>query len=169
MFTPPTDSLYKLCAIAGLIMVLWGAAFPWKKGYEAKLEAAQLRAQIKAVGEKAEQLQAQYDDLTREQKALASSTDSATERERIRLKKLDLFIKLIEAKHPVDTGLEKSRVVEQASATYRQIGLASIVLGGVLMVGGFTAWYFRIQRYIDRDMKEGGSKENMTESGSKEK
>ena len=159
MLTPPTDSLYKFCAIAGLVMALWGGAFPWNKGYEAKLEAAQLRAQIKAVGQKAEQLQAQYDELTREQKALTSSSASETEREEIRAKKRDLFIKLIEATNPVDTGLERLQVVEEAVITYQQIGWASILLGGVFMLGGFMAWYFRIQRYIDRDMKEGHDKE----------
>lgn len=155
MISPPTDSLYKFCAIVGLVMALWGAAFPWNKSYEAKLEGAKLRAEIKAAGEKAKQLQARRDALTHELYALASAPASELEKQEIRAKKRDLDIALIEATYPVDIGLERIKVIEEATTTYIRIGWTSLALGVFFTLLGFLAWYFRIQRYIDRDIKVG--------------
>jgi hypothetical protein len=154
MLTPPTDSLYKFLAIAGLVMVMWGAAFPWNKAYETRLEGAQLRAEITAVGERAKQLQGQYYELTKELQRLETSTTDDAKKHTLRVEKRDLFIKLLDAQHPIDFGLEKIEVIEEANKTYERIGWVSVSLGIILTLAGFFGWYYKIQQYLDRDMKK---------------
>ncbi|MCA2997687.1 MAG: hypothetical protein ING75_03700 [Rhodocyclaceae bacterium] len=151
MISAPTDSLYKFLAIAGVVMVLWGAAFPWNKAYEARLEGAVLRADIRVVGEKAVQLKGQNDELSRQ---LEAANDESL-KQALRAKKRDLYIQLIEAQHPVNIGLEKVKVVDEANQMYMRIGWISVTGGAALTLIGFVAWYFRIQQYVDRDVKAG--------------
>jgi len=155
MLMPPTDSLYKFFAIAGLVMIIWGAAFPWDKAYETQLASAQLRAEVKANGELAKQLQGQYGELTKELQRLgAAHVVDAAAIHSLRVEKRELFIKQLEALHPIDVALEKAEVVEKANKTYERLGWISIVIGIIMTLSGFLAWYYKIQRYVDRDMNE---------------
>ncbi len=150
MLTPPTDSLYKFIAIAGIVMVLWGAAFPWNKANEYGLQAVELRSAIKATGEKSRILQLQYDQLTQKGKTLTpQSQDYAAEKQAIENHKMKLYLELLATQNPVDIKSEKLKVLEEAQITYRNIGWASLAAGILFTLVGFFLWYTKIQRHVD--------------------
>ena len=154
MLSPPTDSLYKFVAITGVAMVLWGAAFPWSKAYEAKLESVQVRGDIKAAGAIAAQLQVQIDELTAQLKD--GQRVSEFDAEGIRARQRDLLLKLLEANRPADVGIEKLKVIDGANATYERLGWASVLVGSIFAVTGFVTWYIRVQRYVDESIRRQG-------------
>lgn len=153
MFTPPTDSLYKFLAIAGIVMVMWGVSYPWNKSYESKLEGAGLKVQIKEVGQRAEYLKSLYAHLSSENDALdINDKDFDAKKEAIRKRKMELYIQLLEAQNPIDKELAKLQVISEEEEKLYIIGWASILFGGVFAILGFSAWYIKIQRHIDREM-----------------
>ena len=60
MISPPTDSLYKFIAISGVVLFLWGAAFPWNKAYELKLQSIDLAGKIEIASHQAQKLNEKY-------------------------------------------------------------------------------------------------------------
>lgn len=153
MITPPTDSLYKFVAIAGVIMILWGSAFPWNKAYELKLQAVELDGRIQSVSQKAEQLKLQYDKLTSERKALdPKSEDYEIKKEAIKSKKMDLYIQMLESQNPTDIDIQKLKVMHEAQVVYNRVGWTSLLCGIVFVIFGFAAWYVKIQRHLDMEV-----------------
>jgi hypothetical protein len=150
MITPPTDSLYKFIAIAGVVMILWGSAFPWNKAYELKLQAVDLDGKIHSVSQKAEQLKLQYAKLNSERKALdPKSEDFEVKKAAIKSEKMSLYIQMLEAQHPTDIDEKKLKVMHEAQVVYDRIGWASLIFGIVFVIFGFAAWYIKIQRHLD--------------------
>jgi len=154
MITPPTDSLYKFIAIAGLAMLLWGASFPWIKAYEAELQSSELRAHIKSVSQKADQLRALYETIGLEIEQLRKSPSEDMKYQKLRTEQRDIAIKLIETQLPVDIGIGRIEVIEKANMTFNIIGKVSVACGFIFILVGFLTWYFKVQRYLDRDIQE---------------
>ena len=136
-------------------MIIWGTAFPWQKSYDYKLNAVELRGEIKKVEERASELESLYKALSVSEKDLnKSDNEYNAKKSAITQRKRELYIELIEAQQPVDTGLEKFFVINEAQVTFERIGLASVAIGIFISAFGFWAWYFKIQRHIDRDLEK---------------
>jgi ATP-dependent Zn protease len=153
MISPPTDSLYKFIAISGIVMLLWGAAFPWNKAHELKLQSVDLAGTIESVSQRSQQLQIKYDKLNSKLKALTSSAkDFVTKKEAIKAQKAMLYIQMLEDQLPANIDEKKLRVMVEAQNEYNNIGWASISVGFIFVFIGFWSWYFKIQRHLDRRM-----------------
>lgn len=158
MIAPPTDSLYKFAAIVGLVMVLWGVAFPWNKSHELRIEVAELKALGDETRMKGDRLRDEFEMLSGKLEAILESDGDKSEIQDIREQKREVYIKLLETVHPFDSRLERIKVLQDVIETYRIVGWSSVIVGTVFMVFGFITWYFRVQQYLDRDLKKGLSR-----------
>ncbi len=152
MITPPTDSLYKFIAIAGLIILGWGVAYPWDKGIEYKLKVADTEAEVKKGKLRVDHLKSLYDSLKSEEAKIKSGPknhDNDLMLTAIDVKKQKLYIDILESQQPSDDRIAVLNVLQEALTSYRIMGVVSIIAGLLLSVTGFLLWYIRIQKYVD--------------------
>lgn len=153
MINPPTDSLYKFVAISGLVILIWGVSFPWKKSFDLRVDIAEIQSKIEKAQSKAEPLDSQMEALVDERERLSKSMKTKEAEARIVAidnEKLELYAKLLEIKAPISEKIEVVPVLRDGVTTYSYVGWTAILFGASLSGAGFVLWFFRIQRHIDK-------------------
>ncbi|WCE02808.1 hypothetical protein [Pseudoxanthomonas sp. JBR18] len=137
----PTDNLYKFMAIFGLVLFIFGLAYPLKVieadeqlGFQAQLAVDQVTVQLRDLGDSI--------DFAKQR----PKSDAATQELQQKLADVALANaksgNLIEAK-------KRSR---QWAKIYLA-GCALIAIAGCALSGlGFWLWYHRVQRHLDAEL-----------------
>ncbi len=129
---PPTDNLYKFLAIFGLVIVVMSFIFP-------HLLIFDLETQIIKLNGEAAVLEYDIQSYERNSKLKISATDEKQLRHRVAE---------VTGKKEIISGLAK-QIKDLLGMLWIWIGL-----GIFLMIIGFQLWYFKVQKYQDRILKD---------------
>lgn len=152
MISPPTDSLYKFIAIAGVVMVIWGSAFSWGKEYEYRLMLADYAADTERVSQHSSALKQKYDLLVKERAAVDRQASGAKKLlAAIDQKKAEIYVQVIEAGFPITKDKQRIEIMSEAMMVYRITGWVSIIAGIFMVLAGFWMWYHRLQKHVDQN------------------
>lgn len=149
MITAPTDSLYKFLAIVGVVMVLWGVIFPWKKSLDYNLKLAELKTEIEYCSLKAKEYETAYKLISNNADQSNGVVNSNNE---VSIKKRDLYIKYLESQMPLDKKIQTLSIIKETQIQYKLVGLASVAIGLIITIFGFYFWYTKIQKYVDQEI-----------------
>lgn len=151
MISPPTDSLYKFLSITGLVILLWGATFPWQKSYEYRLEEANLLALVTNLGNKQEYLEERFDSLEKSKINIENNKTKNNEKSILKIEREqnEIQVEIIDIENKINTKVATMKVLKEALDTYQIIGWLSVGIGFLLTVLGFYYWYVKVQRHID--------------------
>ena len=140
----PTDNLYKFIALVGVVVLLAASYFPIIKARELRLAKIEIEGQMRLLEIEVQHLQ----DTT---KQLGSNeTIGDCNREELVGKAYKLKMKNEEIK----TNSKKVEVIGIDYELIRKIQVAGMILGFILSAFGFFLWYFRIQKYQDKQLKK---------------
>ncbi len=153
---PPTDNLYKFLAIGGLLIIVLPLYYIINR--EAVLNE-KIRSTLHGV--KIDSIEWEF--MEKDAEKMYYSIDTT------KLKDSPTYA--IDMRRTVDSLESKSRTRERATVKLaadtdfiissrkeldklEQIGLTIMIFGLLLSGAGFTLWYFRVQKYVDRALKE---------------
>ena len=144
--SPPTDSLYKFIAIFGLVLILFSVSYPPAKGFDLKVAAADAVALSEKLDVGMDNVESKLSILERTKSP--AKEDVAKVRELMTMTLLDR----------VDARRAKSLFMIQAEAAifYLYLGISTLITGTILTVLGFSLWYVRIQRHLDKAIAKDG-------------
>jgi len=164
MLNLPTDNLYKFLAISGLVIVMFSIYYPFQKDHELKFLLIDIDSEIKL-----KELQITYletksgllkQELDKIEKML-NENDQIPDKELHRTKMqtmYDDFYKSVLELHKSNINIikdtEKSQLLNKELEVYKIIGIVSLVLGIIVMVGGFWVWYIKVQRPADNQLQQ---------------
>lgn len=152
VITPPTDSLYKFIAIAGVVMVIWGSAFSWDKEYEYRLMLADYAADTEKASQQATYLKQKYDLLVKQREAVNRHASGYKDViSAIDQKKAEIYVQLIEARFPITKDKQRIEIMSEAMRVYRITGWLAIIAGLFMLLAGFWMWYHRLQKHVDQN------------------
>lgn len=168
MYQIPTDSLYKFCAITGIITILFSIYLPYsifidtnKQLITMKYEATKLNLEVNYTNEDIKEISENVKEMDKELTILENKSIKLTE---IEIKRLKDFAKEFNIKNNSLKKLirEHEIKVEQLKATQEKletilnfsdfilkIGNFGRVLGFILSCFGFIMWYKKIQKPQD--------------------
>lgn len=162
MITPPTDSLYKFIAIAGVVLIVWGVSVPWDKQYEYETSRAKYVAQKQKLQRMVESYKLRLQDIANEMRGVVGDELKPFREEVASLNK-----DMEEANASItEAGLVVS-VMQKAADTYRLVGLLSQIAGVVMIVVGFLLWYLKLQRHVDRKFVSDDGKKTVNNGSSR--
>jgi len=140
----PTDNLYKFIALVGVVVLLAASYFPIIKARELRLAKIEIEGQMRL-------LEIEVQHLQDTSKQLGSNeTIGDCNREELVGKAYKLKMKNEEIK----TNSKKVEVIGIDYELIRKIQVAGMILGFILSAFGFFLWYFRIQKYQDKQLKK---------------
>ncbi len=146
--TPPTDSLYKFLAIFGLVSLLWGFSVPWQKAQE--LAAARLALAEEAANYEVQSEESKLQQALLEQELAQNKLDQA----QYQVKTMEIIGDLTRHSNHLQAKKALLGLNEAALAETNQIKALALWGGGVLVLVGFGAWYFLLQRHLDAGVRE---------------
>lgn len=135
----PTDSLYKFCALAGLIVTTLSIVLPNIALHNLTLELIKTNGEIKVLEAESQH----FKD--------AGNKDSLSPEEKTNLleKSKELEIKLIQLKSKNDA----ENFLNEQTQHWRSIAFFGAFLGVILIATGFILWYRKVQKYQDIILK----------------
>lgn len=169
--SPPTDNLYKFCAIMGIAIVTVSILFPgrefltlFSKIQDLERQVAVAAVEVEMNGRKLRSLDKLIDNTVREQNgSLVVSKDKLTLRySDDEIKKLLIEVQEI---HRADRirAVELEALIKMYRAS-NWMGVVVGLLGGVgvfigtkLALFGFRSWHEKVQRPIDKAITKGGA------------
>jgi hypothetical protein len=167
MMTPPTDSIYKFLAIAGLVLIIWGISFPESKKYELSIDSVKLAARIKGDEKLSKKYQNRVTDIDLLVDVLVKDKAYNDKSSQVFKHYLDfqkelheIITKLSESSTRIESDTESNAVMVKAVKRLEKVGFWSFWIGGVFVITGFVAWYIKLQRYLDRNVKENDTRED---------
>ena len=165
----PTDSLYKFMAISGIILIIVPLVFMYNyynkllvETYNNSLEVDILEIEAKHLREDVLSLEEGVNDfesrvgikgnlIANENVLIKIEASNLSEiTKSIDTKNKELEIKLIKTKNR----LEINSVLRNNTKILLFLGKIFGVLGSILTVAGFSLWYYKIQIYQDKILKE---------------
>ncbi len=160
--TPPTDSIYKFLAISGLVLIIWGLSFPETKKYELAIDSEELYVRIEGyedlmdkISMRTRELVGQIEKLEEKQKSGGSLPELDKAKSELQKELYAIDIRLAEAKLNHDIDKASNEIMQKAVVKLTKIGNWSFWAGLFLVLTGFVAWYIKLQRFIDLNVKEG--------------
>jgi len=140
----PTDNLYKFVALVGVVILIGASYFPIVKAREYQLSMVKLEGQLRLLNLELEYLKEKATHLKSDQDNTGHNrTELIYEAHQLKMKHEKL-----------KTKSEELRVLELDYVFFssmQRIGMLMGILTGIL---GFSLWYFKIQRYQDRQLKK---------------
>jgi len=161
---PPTDSLYKFCAIAGLVVVLISVYLPERMVEEFESKASVFILELRKAKVELEFQSKELDSLNKDLTSLRQSLmqkqanksvqEKSIERTNQAASAIRQTSKTVELKNAeiMTTEEEIKRLGERTRSAVR-VGAIGWILGGILAVYGFTNWYRKIQVHQDALIK----------------
>ena len=161
---PPTDSLYKFCAIAGLVVVLISIYLPMRmvEEFESKASAfiLELRRAKVELEFQSKELEGLDKDLTSlrqslmQKQANKSVHEKSVEHINQSASAIRQTAKIVALKNAeiITTEEEIKRLGERTRFAVR-VGTIGWILGALLAIYGFTNWYRKIQVHQDALIK----------------
>lgn len=140
----PTDNLYKFIALVGVVVLLVASYFPIIKARELKLAMIEIEGKTRILEIEVQHLP----DRTKQLKS--NETIGDCNREEL----VDKAYKLKMKNEELKTNSKKLEVIGIDYEIIRKIQTAGMVLGFILSAFGFFLWYFRIQKYQDKQLKK---------------
>lgn len=174
MYQPPTDSLYKFCALLGIVIALFSLYYPRTIIIDLRTKYNAVDREIKATEATQDYLISQMDKM----KGIISNTVAQQCGKYISdTNKLELVYSDTEVKDLLSRIQEGHRDVRIAIATLRfhhqekadllaesrkihWLFILGNMIGTLLAIYGFRMWYKRIQVYEDRILAASSKKEN---------
>jgi hypothetical protein len=136
--TPPTDSLYKFLALAGLVMIMFSISYPVSKTIELQLQEIDVQAERKLI-------LFDLSELSREVKE-KNIQDLCSNPENPEIRSFKERLAVIERKRiDVEALMDKLKVQRRWVVYYVSAALCGSTLGLVLSCIGFIFWYKRVQ------------------------
>jgi hypothetical protein len=195
IFQPPTDSLYKFMAVAGLLILGFSMIWPELRLYELEKQTVQLMGEVNILKIETDHLKESTPILVRDTSAIETTTETAkghgratkaettpgTTREQLGRKaqteELTEKNHLLQIKlEQIRTKAELGRLATTDTKRVNRVLYMGVILGLVLSLFGFILWYRKVQRWQDiaarRQAVPGtnGATENKTdEEGFREK
>lgn len=143
----PTDNLYKFIALAGLALLLLLTVYPTKKIYE-------LQLQIVREGTELSILDINEKNWTTDFERLKSQKNPPrAEVLRLRDRSREMEINAVKLRGKND---EIKAVLGELKKYQWAMYLGSFV-GLTMMVFGFGLWYSRVQKYLDKQLRDGST------------
>lgn len=140
----PTDNLYKFVALVGVIILIATLYFPIMKAREYRLSMVKLKGQLRLLDIELDYLKEKATDLKSDHDNTGHTrTELIYEAHQLKMKSEEL-----------KTKGEELRILEldyQLLISIQKSGMLMGILTGIL---GFSLWYFKIQRYQDRQLKK---------------
>ncbi|PAK91743.1 hypothetical protein B8X02_11865 [Stenotrophomonas rhizophila] len=137
----PTDNLYKFAALAGLLLIVLGLAYPSSKIFEIELYQNEIDTDIALAEARAE--------------AFRRLSDRLTERSPVTREQADQFEVArdagFEGTAQIREKSKRARILLDQALFYFYVGIALLVFGAILSVWGFSNW-LRLQRAADAIM-----------------
>ena len=137
----PTDNLYKFAALAGLLLVVVGLAYPSSKVFEIELYQNEIDTDIALAEARAE--------------AFHRLSDRLTERSSVTREQADQFEVArdagFEGSAQIRQKAKRARILLDQAQFYLYVGIGLVFLGAVLSAWGFSNW-LRLQRAADAVM-----------------
>ena len=140
----PTDNLYKFTAIVGVVVLLVSVYFPIIKSRELKLAMIEIENQTKILRIETEYLE-----------YITKNIKSAKEDRKI--EKEDIVSKSFIIKSKLQEILSKTKQLDILEEDYYiiiKLQKICMLIGLILSISGFILWYFKIQKYLDRQLKK---------------
>ena len=149
------ETIYKLCACAGTLIVFFSAYFGWKHIEKLEPEAIEVFERRILSSLDLESLAIQQESLQRaineSQSTGASAVDYSPEELQTLQQEADALETQIreQAKTVVAVEGEKTSLINELKITLA-VSILALVAGMVFAIFGFVAWYFHIQILADR-------------------
>ncbi|MFH1315373.1 MAG: hypothetical protein ABIH67_03175 [Candidatus Uhrbacteria bacterium] len=140
----PTDNLYKFIALVGVVVLLAASYFPIIKARELRLAMIEIEGKIKSL-----EIEVQYlQDINKKLEPNESTGDRNKE------ELLDKAYKLKMKNEELRTNSKKVEVIGIDYECIRKIQTYGMIFGFILSAFGFFLWYFKIQKYQDKQLKK---------------
>lgn len=167
--TPPTDSLYKFCALVGTVGAVVSLYLPTQMAWELSEKSATVERDVKAANEEsafvrrrlartekiidnsiAREKGLRRDDPNKLKLNYSEAELKALLRENDQLVR-DLGVRAIDLEHLHG---QTSRLASRARMVIR-VGFVGFFLFVALAILGYLMWYVRVQRHIDNRLRAG--------------
>jgi hypothetical protein len=173
---PPTDNIYKFCALAGTVILILSFYFPLESYYNAceKFDTVESKQEVIII--ELDYLKKKVDST---KKIIDNSIAEQNEVRIVDKNKLTIRYSESEIKQMISEQQESARnisiknaelksLIKEAnrlasiSGTMKFLSLLTIVLGSTLAVYGYLSWYYKIQKYEDIRIKNSVTKQEET-------
>lgn len=163
----PTDNLYKFQALSGVIIVLLSFYVTIDRINEVRLkilesteEAKIIGAKTSALSERIETLKNIIENTVHRQndkhtkditKVEITYTNSEIKELFIEVYEKNLMHKIEQVKN--ESSIEKAKYLHEESKRIFKMGVFASIIGFVMSITGFRWWYFRVQKPLDKLLK----------------
>ncbi|WP_326999518.1 hypothetical protein [Comamonas testosteroni] len=142
----PTDSLYKFMALTGLLLAVFCFFYPVQIANELKVTVIELDASVKKL-----KLSSAHASTVIELYNAKRETTRLTAEELVKLNEMVLTQNsAVEDKNAL---LEKQTLLIESYKEIKKYGDVGFWLGFLLSIFGFYFWYTRVQRHVDRELR----------------
>lgn len=167
LFMPKASRIYKLSALTGVLIIVLVATFSWMRMKQVEQSVSLVFEQIVLTNMEIEALKEELEHidkvLTTVDRADAMTTDeeiivddipySKYAIERLRNDKQNILMHIKEKELDIsETSGVKSHVMNEVRMLFG-ISLVLLVIGTLLAVFGFLAWYFKVELFEERRRK----------------
>jgi len=159
MYSPPTDSLYKFCAISGTIILAVSIYYPESLRREVRRYRIEVKAELKALQvdlDSADDNIKEQELIIKEALAAANKGESTMSVSAVRALTRELKEATAQLKKSSIQSLakgEKLTLLNDELITIDALAATTFGLGFAMALLGFIFWYALVQRYQDKKIK----------------